>query len=210
MNRIHQDDSQTGTAHIESLINEARQGNKDALGELLETHRRYLVFLARSGLHEDMRAKTDPSDIAQEVCVAAQGNMAEFRGESPEDFAAWIRGILKNTLSMHCRKYLGTLKRDVRLEQRCSQSVSDASDFLQSQMAADITSPSQHLARKETSLQLAEAIERLPEDYREVIMLRHVQSLPFADVASEMGRSVDSVEKLWVRGLAKLQGLMKE
>ncbi|HXD88401.1 MAG TPA: sigma factor-like helix-turn-helix DNA-binding protein, partial [Urbifossiella sp.] len=45
----------------------------------------------------------------------------------------------------------------------------------------------------------------LPGEYREVIVLRHLETLPFAEVAKRMGRTVDSVEKLWLRALAKLR-----
>ena len=55
---------------------------------------------------------------------------------------------------------------------------------------------------------LADALARLPEDYREVIVLRHLQGLPFAEVAHRMERSVDSVEKLWIRALARLRHLL--
>jgi hypothetical protein len=47
---------------------------------------------------------------------------------------------------------------------------------------------------------LAEALDRLPPDYREVIVLRQWEELPFNEVARRMGRSVDSVQKLWIRG----------
>ena len=49
------------------------------------------------------------------------------------------------------------------------------------------------------------ALERLPVAYREVIVLRHLEALPFAQVAERMGRSEDSVQKLWVRALANLR-----
>jgi RNA polymerase sigma-70 factor (ECF subfamily) len=52
---------------------------------------------------------------------------------------------------------------------------------------------------------LADALGQLPEDYREVIILRHLEALPFAEVAARMGRSEDSVQKLWVRALASLR-----
>lgn len=142
--------------------------------------------------------------------MAAHGNIADFRGTSAEEFAAWLRGILTNTLAMHVRKFLGTQKRDPRLEQRLNHSLASATGFLQSQIAGDMTSPSQHFARNEAFLQLAGALESLPEDYRQVIVLRHIEGLPFAEVAKAMGRSVDSVEKLWVRGLAKLKTAMSE
>jgi RNA polymerase sigma-70 factor (ECF subfamily) len=52
---------------------------------------------------------------------------------------------------------------------------------------------------------VADGLSRLSEDYRTVLMLRHLEGLSFTDIAAQMGRSVDSVEKLWVRGLAKLK-----
>ncbi|MCM2369066.1 sigma-70 family RNA polymerase sigma factor [Aporhodopirellula aestuarii] len=208
MDNPSQADPTQPPSRMEQLIDAARTGDGDALGELLHNYRRYLVFLARTGLHHHMQGKADPSDIAQEVCLAAHGNIADFRGETAEEFAGWLRGILTNTLAMHVRKFLGTEKRDPRLEQQLNQSIASATGFLQSQLAGNMTSPSQNFARNEAFLQLAGALEGLPDDYRRVIVLRHVEGLPFADVARAMGRSVDSVEKLWVRGLAKLKTTM--
>ena len=192
------------------LISAAQHGDMDALGQLLDQYRQYLIFLARAGLHHHMQGKADPSDLAQEVCLAAHGNIGDFRGGSAEEFAGWLRGILSNVLAMHVRKYLGTQKRDPRLEQNLNVSLANASGFLQSEIAADMTSPSQNFARKEAFLELAAALESLPEDYRRVIVLRHVEGLPFADVATQMGKTVNSVEKLWVRALAKLKSAVND
>lgn len=210
LNHQSHGESPQSPSRTERLIDAAREGDGEALGELLSSYRKYVVFLARTQLHQHMQGKADPSDVAQEVFMAAHGNIADFRGTSAEEFAAWLRGILTNTLAMHVRKFLGTQKRDPRLEQRLNQSLASATGFLQSQIAGDMTSPSQHFARNEAFLQLAGALESLPEDYRQVIVLRHIEGLPFAEVAKAMGRSVDSVEKLWVRGLAKLKTAMSE
>jgi RNA polymerase sigma-70 factor (ECF subfamily) len=53
-------------------------------------------------------------------------------------------------------------------------------------------------------------MEALPDDYRQVIFLRHFEGLSFAEVATSMERSIDSVEKLWIRGLARLRSEMRE
>ena len=55
---------------------------------------------------------------------------------------------------------------------------------------------------------LADALEQLPADYREVLVLRHLEGLTFPEVARRMGRSLDSVEKLWMRGLVRLRQIM--
>ena len=52
--------------------------------------------------------------------------------------------------------------------------------------------------------------EALPDDYREVIVLRHLEGLTFPAVADRMGRSVDSVEKLWLRAVARLKHAIGE
>lgn len=203
----HESTDQDRTAR---LLLAARGGDAVALGELLADYRQYVVFLARTQLHQHMRAKADPSDLAQEVCLAAHRSIEDFRGQTAEEFASWLRGILANILAMQVRKYLGTQKRDPRLERSIQQSVDQASHFLQSGLVGDVTSPSQYFARNEAFLQLAAALEAIPEDYRRVIVLRHIDGLPFADVARLMNRSVDSVEKLWVRGLAKLKTAIGE
>jgi RNA polymerase sigma factor (sigma-70 family) len=56
--------------------------------------------------------------------------------------------------------------------------------------------------------QLLELYRTLPPDYGEVIILRHLEGLPLAEVAERMGRSLDSVKKLWVRGIAKLREIL--
>jgi RNA polymerase sigma-70 factor (ECF subfamily) len=52
---------------------------------------------------------------------------------------------------------------------------------------------------------VAEALSRLPPDYRNVLVLRHLEGLTFPQISERMGRSVDSVEKLWLRGLTRLK-----
>jgi RNA polymerase sigma-70 factor (ECF subfamily) len=59
-------------------------------------------------------------------------------------------------------------------------------------------------------VQLAAALDRLPPDYREVVILRNLEELSFPDVATRMGKTVDSVQKLWVRALASLRRMMVE
>lgn len=201
-------DQQHSRSKMVRLIDAARSGNGEALGELLVSYRKYVVFLARTQLHHHMQAKADPSDIAQEVFLAAHRNIGEFRGQSAEEFARWLRSILSNTLATHVRKFMGTQKRDPRLELQLNQSLASASGFLESKIASDATSPSQQFARDEAFLHLAVALESLSDDYRQVIILRHIDGLPFAEIAKLMSKSIDSVEKLWVRGLAKLKSIM--
>ena len=64
--------------------------------------------------------------------------------------------------------------------------------------------------KREALVILANALEQLPEDYRQVIMLRHLEGLPFAEVAARMGKTVPSVQNLWVRALHRLKQTVGE
>ena len=81
----------------------------------------------------------------------------------------------------------------------------ESAHLLDKAFVASYSSPSQIVARREQVVRFANALERLPESYRNVILLRHVEGLPFAEVARRLKRSVDSVQKLWVRGLDRLR-----
>ena len=63
------------------------------------------------------------------------------------------------------------------------------------------TSPSHRAMRRERAVLLANALEALPADYREVILLHHMEGLTMPEVATRMGRTYDSVRKLWVRSM---------
>ena len=73
-------------------------------------------------------------------------------------------------------------------------------------LAAPGSSPSEAASRREEAVRLADALGRLPGDYREVLILRHLEGLTFPAAATRMGRTVDAVEKLWMRALAKVRG----
>jgi RNA polymerase sigma-70 factor (ECF subfamily) len=52
---------------------------------------------------------------------------------------------------------------------------------------------------------LADALEQMPEDYRQVLVLRHLEERSFPEIARHMERTVDSVKNLWARALARLR-----
>jgi RNA polymerase sigma-70 factor (ECF subfamily) len=75
-------------------------------------------------------------------------------------------------------------------------------------LLAKQSTPSQRVLRREQSVLLADALQQLPPDYAEAVVLRHMEGLSFPAIARRMGRSQDSVEKLWMRGLSRLRSLL--
>lgn len=192
-------------APAEDLLARSRAGQTDALGVLLERYRRYLALLARLQVGPRLRTKVDASDIVQETCLQAHRAFPRFRGEDEATFLAWLRRILASRLAKAVRHYCGTKRRDLDLEREIEDGLGHSSALLGNALAVAQTSPSQRAARREQGVMLADGLSELPPDYREVVILRHLQGLTFPEVARHMDRSVGSVEKLWVRALRRLR-----
>jgi RNA polymerase sigma-70 factor (ECF subfamily) len=194
----------------DQMIEGARADAEGALGPLLELYRNYLRLLARVEIGRRLQGKVDASDLVQETFLEAHRNFARFQGTSEPQLVCWLRQILAAKVAHLLRHYLGTQGRDVRLEQQLEADLNNSSRLLGGDLAAAISSPSQQAARREQSVVLANALARLPEDYREVIVLRHLEGLRFPEISERMGRSLDSVQKLWLRGLTRLRQVFGE
>lgn len=189
----------------QTLLQQARKGDEAALGRLLASYTHYLTLLARVQIGRRLQGKVDPSDLVQETFLDAHRQMASFRGVTEAELVAWLRRILAGQLALMFRRYLGTKGRDARLERDLAAEIDQSSLILDRGLVASHSTPSQHASRREQAVLLAEALATLPHDYREVIILRHIEGMSFPEVAQRMGRSDDSVQKLWVRALASLR-----
>jgi RNA polymerase sigma-70 factor (ECF subfamily) len=191
-------------------IREARAGGPDDLGRLLEAYRSYLRLLARVRIGDRLRTKLDPEDVVQDAFLRAHRGFSRFRGDSEAEFLAWLRQILAAELANQVRRYLGTGGRDLRLEREFGEALDRTSAAFDGGLVSQDSSPSHRAERGERLARLAEALDRLPEDYREAIVLRQFEGLGFPEVASRMDRSVDSVKNLWARALGKLRRELRE
>jgi len=187
------------------LLDLARAGDGSALGVLLERYRNYLSLLARVQIGRRMQGKLDVADLVQETFLDVHRGIGQFRGGSEAQFLAWLRQILVGILANQVRRYFGTKRRDVRLERQLQDDLERSSSALGAELIAAQSSPSAQASRREQAVLLADAIGELPEDYREVIILRQLEGMSFPQVAQTMGRTEDSVKNLWARALARLR-----
>jgi RNA polymerase sigma-70 factor, ECF subfamily len=183
-------------------------GDESARSVALGQYQGWLGMLARLQIDARLRAKFDPSDVVQQTLVEAVRAWPQFRGGTGPELAAWLRQILARVLAHEIRRYTGTDRRNVVREISLDEALAESSRRLRTAIAAPDTSPSAQAAQHEHELQLADALSRLPDDYREVILLRNVEGLTHEDVAVRMGRGVGAVRMLWVRALARLRAEM--
>ena len=121
------------------------------------------------------------------------------------ELTAWLRQILAHALAHEIRRYRGTAKRDITHEVSLEAALAQSSQRLGALPAESGPSPSQQAARRELDVLLADVLARLPEDYRDVLIFRHLENLPHDEIAARMNRSAGAVRMLWVRALAALR-----
>lgn len=169
----------------------------------LERYRAGLRLLARLDIDPRLQGKLDLSGVVQQTLLDAHRGYENFRGEGDAALFAWMKQVLARNLLDEVRR----LKR-VKFDATLDQSLDNLSSRAEALLAADQSSPSERASRNEELLQLAEAMERLPEDQQTAVMRHHLQGVPLADVAVEMSRSKGAVASLVFRGLTKLRDLL--
>jgi RNA polymerase sigma-70 factor, ECF subfamily len=189
------------------LLSQARRGSGAAVGNLLDLYRGYLKLLARVQLRHQHRGG-DPSDVVQEVFLRAHKAFSQFRGTTEAELTAWLRQILARCLADWHRA--GERKGRHRAASAIGAELDRSTHDWAARLVSPRESPSRSAERREAAVLLAQALERLPADYREAIVLRQLEELSSEEVARRMGRSVDSVRKLWARGMVELRQILKE
>ncbi|HVT82725.1 MAG TPA: sigma-70 family RNA polymerase sigma factor [Phycisphaerae bacterium] len=190
---------------LDGLLQDALSGDAVAVDVLFDRFTGYLTMLTTTQVGPRLRRKLDPDDIVQETLLEAHRQFPQFRGRTGRELIGWVRRILAGQLALTLRRYLGTKRRDVRMERECGDCLNHSAETLDRALIAVDPNPSTIADQNEQVGLLSSALDRLPEDYREVIVLRQMEALTFGETARRMGRSEDAVQKLWIRALTNLR-----
>ncbi|MEQ1827910.1 MAG: sigma-70 family RNA polymerase sigma factor [Pirellula sp.] len=191
---------------IRDVIQKAQNGDAQSLGELLAVYRGYLIGIAVAKLDPRLRARCNPSDIVQETMLEAFRDFPQFRGELEREFLAWIRQILANNLARAVQTHLLANKRDVRREKQIGAASSGSRlEKQENWIAGKDASPSSVLQKKELLHNVLNRVAKLPPHYRDVLVLRHIEEMPFEEIATRLGKSSGAVRMIWLRALESLR-----
>jgi RNA polymerase sigma-70 factor (ECF subfamily) len=185
------------------LLAAARAGSREALGQALETCRNYLLLIAGRQLDPDLHAKGGASDLVQETFLEAQRDFARFQGTSEGELLAWLRQILLNNVANFTRRYRGTGKRAVGRE--VVVPADDSAAPPGAVLPDPWLTPSSEAVEREQARALQHALARLPDDYRQAIVLRYLEGRSFEEIGQLLSRSPDAARKLWSRAMERLR-----
>lgn len=167
--------------------------------QFLERFWIYLHRLACTQLSSRFAAKLDPSDLVQQTFLDAQQKLAQFRGTTDRERAAWLRQIFAHNLSDVLRDF-SRQKRSVMREQ--------SSEELAACLAEQPDTRADGVEETEQLYRLSWALSQLPQQQRRAIELHHLRGLSLAETAQHLCRTQASVAGLIRRGMAQLRELL--
>lgn len=191
---------------IEPLLKSAKLDRR-VLGSLLEKYRGFLFLMAKRSLSAEVQPRLDADDLVQATMLRAANAFHEFDGESSGQFYTWLMTIHRHTMIEELSKH-SAAKRDVARDRSLSSDGSTATLYWLEPLDGEPT-PSVRMMRAEQALRLATALYRLTPDQREAVRLRHLDGCSVQEIASQLGKTEDSISGLLKRGLDVLRQFLR-
>ena len=182
-------------SELESLVVRAQGGDSEAREALLGQHLPGLEAFVRIRLGERLRARETSMDLVQSICGDVLGDLGAFEYQGPESFRRWLFRCAENKLRNRAR-FWSRERRELAREVEPSEALSPELRIL--------STPSRDAMAREELQRLEAALQRLPEDHREVILLARVVGLSHDEIAVELGRTPSATRTLLSRALARL------
>jgi RNA polymerase sigma-70 factor (ECF subfamily) len=190
------------------LLECARAGSVESVGQLLELYRNYLLVLATTQFDRRLRRRLSPSDVVQETMLAAHRDFGQFKGQSEPQFLAWLRQILIHCLHGVIETHLKAKMRDVRREisiENLAGALDRSTARLSELLVDKAPSPGAPMRQRESAVEFANRLAALRPQYREIIIMRNLRGLSFGEIAERMQRNPGAVRMLWLRAVDKLK-----
>lgn len=178
------------------LVQRARNGERSAFGQLVERHQKK-VYSVAFGI---LRNRDDAWDVAQEAFVKAYRNLERFEGTSA--FYTWIYRIAYN---LAIDTYRSKGRRDaVHFEdQTAMESVLENED-----KPTFNIDPAEMSDRAELMKVLNEAIQKLSDKHRAIIVLREIEGLSYEEISQVLGIAKGTVMSRLFHARRNLQSLL--
>ena len=138
------------------------------------------------------RNDADAEDVVQEAFLRALKYFGGFRGEGASQSRAWLLAIVRNTTHTWQRRH------------RADASTTEFDETVHSEAIAD-EHPGSALSRSDSREALAHALDRLPPDFREVIVLREIERLSYKEISEVVDVPVGTVMSRLARARKRLQ-----
>ena len=165
---------------------------------VIERHRERLLSVIYLRMGPELRARMDPEDVLQEVAIEAVNSWKTLSAE--QNAGAWLVTLARRKVARILRDQLGVAARDPRREHAIKTDLP---------LADRRSGPVTNADRKDRLELLEQAMERLSEDHREVILLMKIEGMSAKEVGERMQRSENAIHLLLSRALKRLAEELK-
>jgi RNA polymerase sigma-70 factor (ECF subfamily) len=168
------------------LCEQARAGSREAYDQLFALHTDRALLFIRSRLGPKLRTNLESQDVLQDAYLAAHQAFAEFNYTDDGAFLRWLCRIISHRLC-DLGDHFAALKRQPVEIPRSNSS-----------------GPVTQLDRAEHRELVAQALDKLSDEHRQVLLLRFFEGLTAEEAGQVMQRSAGAVRKLTARALVEL------
>jgi RNA polymerase sigma-70 factor (ECF subfamily) len=170
-----------------SLLRRATAGDQDAWHELFNAHQPLMRGVLRNRIPPSLRARFDMEDIMQSafLTLSQQGGALELR-DAPS-FRAWLSRVLLNKLQDRLRNAARATRQGVRELRSPTEAVQQHAD--QGPSLEELAAQTELMAR------MYERILALPQADRDIVNLRFVDQVPWAEIARHTGLAESTVRR---------------
>ncbi|MGN6135227.1 MAG: sigma-70 family RNA polymerase sigma factor [Aureliella sp.] len=184
---------------VRTLFEQARKrSDRASLGALLEYYRPLLERLSSRRVSRRLATKVSSSEVTQITLANAAERFEDFRGETVEQFRAWLCAILQNEITDHSRRFLTSQCRAMARETSLRRDIAEEPG----------RRPSQICSANEQVAKLLEAVDCLPDELREIVRMRYQQNMTFAEIANSLGLPAATARRRWLQAVEQIEQMM--
>ena len=189
-----------------NLLARVRQGDEQALDELIVRHRPALRRFVELRLDARLNPRFDASDVVQEAQLEVARRIQEYLKREPMPFWLWLHRTTYENLLRLRRVHVEAERRSVERE----VALPDASSILLARKLFAGNWPGQQIVDEEIRRRVHEALALLDEIDREVLQLRAFEGLENEEVAHVLGLEPGTASKRYGRALLRLRQTLAE
>ena len=191
----------------DQLLERARQGDAAAVELLFGQYREPLRRVVDLRMDPVLGRRVDASDIVQDVLIEANQRLLDYLKNPSMPFHLWLRHLAQDRIIDTHRRHRLAQRRSVDREQPINRPAwaDDSSNSLVAQLMDTDRTPASEAIQAELARKLANAINELSEDDREIILMRHQEQHSNQDVALLLGLTEAAASMRYLRALRRLR-----
>jgi RNA polymerase sigma-70 factor (ECF subfamily) len=187
-----------------ALVADLKAGSEEAFALLVALYHQPLYSVIARSLNDP----SDAADITQEVFLKVFRGIHGFHGEA--SLKTWLYRIALHEAANRRRWWSRHKRQELTIDSSASGESDDADDAhcLRDTLADGARSPYDCAAAQETKTQVEEALRKLPENFRTVVILREIEGFAYDEIAEILNINIGTVKSRLLRGRAALKGYL--